>query len=130
MRLFDFGIHEYRAAGTEVDGTLGQEGCLRKFLNRHLQRFGKGVEEGAAARRAGFIEQDVFDVAVFDAAAFHILTADVEEKIDVRAKMGSGLIVGNRFDFAKIQVERFLEQGFPVAGNAGFGNEAPFGRRE
>ena len=31
--------------------------------------------------------------------------------------------MGNRFDFAKIQVERFLEQGFPVAGNAGFGNE-------
>ena len=100
--------HEYRAAGTEVDGTLGQEGCLRKFLNGHLQRFCKGVEEGAAARRAGFVEQDVFDVAVFDAAALHILSADVEKKIDVRAKRGCGLIVGNRFDFAKIEVQRFF----------------------
>lgn len=62
-------------------------------------------------------------MAVFDAAALHILTADVEEKIDVRAKMGSSLIVGDRFDFTEVEVQRFFEQGFAVPGNAGFGDE-------
>ena len=31
--------------------------------------------------------------------------------------------MGNRFDFAKIEVQRFFEQGFAVAGNAGLGDE-------
>ena len=126
LGLLDFGVHEDRAARAQVDGALGQEGGLREVLDGHFQGFGEGIQEGTAARRAGFIEQDVFDMAVFDAAAFHVLAADIKEEVDVRAEVGRCLIVGNGFDFAQVEVQRFLEQGFAVAGDAGFGDEGLF----
>ena len=47
-------------------------------------------------------------MAVLQAAAFHILSADIKDEIDIRAKMGSGLIMGYRFYFTKVDVQGFF----------------------
>ncbi len=39
---------------------------------------------------------------VFYAAAFHVLAANIEDKIDIRAKMSGSLVMGNGFDFTYI----------------------------
>lgn len=65
-------------------------------------------------------------MTVFDAAAFHVLAADIEEEVDVRAEVGRCLIVGNGFDFAQVEVQRFFEQRFAVARDAGLGDEGRF----
>lgn len=65
-------------------------------------------------------------MTIFDAAAFHVLAADIEEEVDVRAEVGRCLIVGNSFDFAQVEVQRFFEQRFAVARNAGLGDEGLF----
>ena len=113
------GIHEDRAAGAQVHRMGRREGDLREGADVHAEGLREGVEEGAAAGRAGFVEEDAVHGAVLQAAAFHILTADIEDGGHVRAEMARRPVVGHGLHLAGIGGECFAEQIFPVAGDAG-----------
>ncbi len=90
-----------------------------KFFHRIIQRLCKGLNERAAAGRAGFVELDAVNGVVLDLYAFHVLSADVQDAVYVRLKKGRGIIVRHCFDLALIQKEGRLNKRFAVAGGAG-----------
>lgn len=57
-------------------------------------------------------------MTVFEAAALHVLSADIEDEIDVGAEMGGCFIMGYGFDFAQVDMEGFLQQEFAISCNA------------
>ena len=72
-----------------------------------------------AAGRAGLIQLDAVDGAVFDLDAFHVLTADVENAVYLRIKEGSGVVVRYGLDLALVEHECRFDQCPAVAGRAG-----------
>ena len=122
------GIHEYGAAGAQVHRMGSFEGYAGELFDVHAQGLGKGVQEGAAAGRAGFVQKDVIYGAVLDAAAFHILAADIQNGGDVGKEMPGTPVVGHGFYFAHIRLESPLDEFFAVAGHAGTGNDSPLGQ--
>ena len=65
-------------------------------------------------------------MSVFQTAAFHILSADIENKIHLRAEVGRRLIMGNRFHLTQVDVEGFFQEKFAVSRDSGFGNKCVF----
>ena len=57
---------------------------------------------------------------------FHVLSADVQNKIDVWLEVVCCLIVSNRFDFSEIGFQSAFDQMFTVSGRACFGNRDVF----
>ena len=55
LRLLHLGIHENRAAGSQIDGMLCEQGRLREILHAVIQGLRKGLDEGAAAGGAGLV---------------------------------------------------------------------------
>jgi hypothetical protein len=82
-----------------------------------IQRFGKGLQKRTATRGAGFIKNNTVDGAVFYLHALHILTADVEDKIDLGTEIFGTLIMGNGFNFADVNFQGFFDQTFTISGN-------------
>ena len=115
LRLLNGGVHEYRAARAEVDWVLGKQAELAEFLNRVAHRAGKGLDERAAARRAGLIKRNVVDALVADLKALDVLSADVDDEINVRAEVTRRAEVRNRFDQTEIHTEGVLDERFAVA---------------
>ena len=122
----DTGIHENRAAGSQVYGVGGFQGNLREGLDIHAQGLGKGIQEGAAARRAGFIQKDFIHGSIFDAAAFHILSADIQNGGYVGKEMLRPAIMSHGFHFTDIGLEGPFDQFFAITGDAGAGNGYAF----
>ena len=118
LRLFDTGIHKYGAARSQVDGMLCEQGRFCEILYRKIKRFGKCLDKGTAARGAGFVEQDIVHRVVFDADAFHVLSADIENAVDFGVEESRRIVVGDGLYLAFIQKEGRLEQGFAVTGRA------------
>ena len=118
LRLFDARIHKDRAARAQVDGMRGKQGRFRKVLHGVVQGFREGLDEGAATGGAGFVEQHVVDGVVFDPDTLHVLSADVQDTVDLRVEKGRRVVVGDGLDFALVQKERGLEKGFAVTGRA------------
>ena len=122
LRLLHTGIHEYRTAGSKVDGIFGKKGCLCKILNREVQGSGKGLKEGTASGRACFVELYIVHRMIFDADAFHILAADIQDAVYIRIKKLRSIIMGNGLYLSFIQHKRRLHKRFSVAGGTGTDN--------
>ena len=95
-----------------------KQGCLREILHRVIERLREVLDEGTAAGGAGLIQHDVVDRTVLDADALHVLSADVQDAVDVRIKKFSGIVVGDRLDFPLVQHERGFDQRLTVTGRA------------
>ena len=76
-------VHEDGAAAAKVNGLLGTHGGVREVLDGEAHRIREALDEAAAARGARLVEHDVLDDAVVHAQALHVLTADVEDELDV-----------------------------------------------
>ena len=76
----------------------------------------KVLDEGTAACRARLVERDIADTAVLHKEALHILTAYVQKEFDAGNEKVGGAIMGDRFDFARINIQRRLKQRFAVTG--------------
>ncbi len=127
LSLFDAAVHEYRAAAAKIDRLFGRNGRFGKVPDRHVQRMGKVLQEGPAARRAGFVQQDIMDHAVLDADAFHVLAAYIQNKLDAGQEMFRRLIVGHSLDLAQIGMKGRLNQFFAVTGGNSCSNICLFG---
>ena len=90
---------------------------LCKVRDAVVHRLGKGLQEGTAAGGAGFVQEDVVDCVVVDAEAFDILSADVNDEIDVGTEFLRRGIMRDRFDNAAVDAEGFFDDILAVAGD-------------
>ena len=86
-----------------------------KFRRSHSERVCEVLDKRAAARRASLVKQNALDFAVFHAHTFHILTADVEDKLRAGEDFVGSLVVRHRFNLAEIRAERRLNKMLAVA---------------
>ena len=117
LRLLDRGVHEHRAARTQINGVLCEQTQLAELLDGVAHRAGKRLDERAAAGRAGFVQRNIVDTLVADFEAFDVLTADVDDEINIRAEMACRAEVRDRLDQTEIHAECVLNQCFAVAGD-------------
>ena len=128
LRLLDRGVHEHGATRTEVHRMGGSQSLLREFLNRQAHGHGEGLQERAAAGRAGFVDGDRVDDAVSDGQIFHILAADVDDGGDAGADHFGTTIVGHGLYHALVQVQAGGDEAFAVTGGAGACDPCAFGQ--
>ena len=129
LGLFHPGVHEYGAAGAQVNGMLGKNRRLRKVFHAVVQGFGKGLNERTAAGRAGLVQQHAVHGVVLDLDAFHVLSADIQDAVHLRVKEGCGIIMGHGLHLAIVQQKSGLHQGLAVACGAG-ADDADIGRQQ
>ena len=67
-----------------------------KLLHVIAQGLGEGLQKAAAARGAGFVEEDVADGTVLDLEALHVLAADVDDEVHIGHEVLGGGEVGHR----------------------------------
>ena len=96
---------------------LCEKSQLREFRNVIAQSHGEGLYEGSAARGAGLVEHDAVDAAVFDLEALDVLTADVDDEVNVGAEVSCGLEMGHCLNDTVVDGEAGLDQVLAVAGN-------------
>ena len=120
--LLHAGIHKYRTSGAKVDGLLCKQRSLCEIHNGIIQRFCEGFDEGAATGGACLIQQNTVDDIILNADTFHILSADVQNKVHIRLKELRRLIMCNGFNIAKVNHQGFLNQPFAIARHAGIAN--------
>ena len=118
LRLADARVHEDGAARAEVYGVARLLRGARELVHLHVERLREALEEGAAARGAGFVEEYAVDDAVLDAQTFHILSADVDDEVRARQHEARGARVRDGLDLADVDAEGRLYQLFAVAGDA------------
>ena len=114
--LLDAGVHEDGAAAAQVHGVLGSHGLDREVLDAHAHGHREALEEAAAARGAGLVEHDVLDDALLDLQALHVLTADVQDELDVGHEGLCAAQVRDGLDLAGVGAQGLDEQGLAVAG--------------
>ena len=115
LRLLDTAVHEHGAATTQVDGMLCLDCGLRKLGNVETQAAREALDEASATGRTRFVQHDVVDNAVFHAQALHVLTADVEDELDVGQHLTRAAQVGDGLDFAGIDAQSLEQQALAVA---------------
>ena len=119
LGLLDRGVHEHGAAGPQVHRALGAQGLLGELLDRLPHGLGEGLQEGAAAGRAGLVDADGVDGAAADAQVLHVLPADVDDGGDLRIEAGGRPVVGHGLHDALVDVQGRLDDALAVAGDAG-----------
>ena len=119
LGLFHARIHEDGASRAQVDGIWCEEGFECERLRCMFERFGESLDKRSASRRASFVEHDAFDDAVVQDHALHILPTDIEDELDAWQERFCSAIVGNRLNFAFVDVEGFLDEPFAIARDAG-----------
>ena len=119
LGLLDRGVHEHGAAAAQVHRPLGVQGGLGELTDLQAHGPGEGLQEGAAAGRAGLVDADGVDGVALDAQVLHVLAADVDDRGDPGVEIGRRPVVRHRLDHALVDAQRRLDQGLPVAGDAG-----------
>ena len=114
LRLLNTRIHKDRAATAQVHRSLGMDGCVGERAHVHVHRDGEALDKATAARRAGLVEHDVLDNAVLDAQALHVLTANVQDKLDAGQECLGSAQVRDGLDLAGIGLEGLDEQRLAV----------------
>ncbi len=106
MSLLYTGVHEYGAAAAQIDRIFGGVRGFRELGHVEVQARSEALDEAAATRRAGLVEHDMLNNAVFDAQALHVLAADVENELDARQHFLRAAKVRDGFDFAGVDAQR------------------------
>ena len=114
----DAAVHKDGAAAAQLGGVLGAESRVRDALHRDAQRGGELLQEGAATRGAGLVQQHVGDHAVLDPDGFHVLAADVQQEGDVGQVVAGGRRMGHRLHRVIVPAEGFAQHHLAVAGGA------------
>ena len=123
LGLLHRGIHEHGAAGAQVHRMPGQQAPTGEFIHGQApRRLGEGLYEGAAARGAGLVQEDVVDGVILYFEALDVLAADVDDEIHPRLQLPGGDQVGHGLHHAAVQPEGGPDQRLAVAGGAGPGH--------
>ena len=116
LRLLYFGIHKYRTARSEINRVLCEQSFLREILHLIVQGVGKRLDKGAAARGARLVELYAVHGVILDLDALHILSADVQDAVNLGIKKCRGIVVRYGLHFSLIEQKRRLDQGLSVTG--------------
>ena len=129
LSLLDAAVHEYSAATAQVNGIFGRIGGFCEVGNLKVQAACEAFDEAAAARRAGFVQHDVVDDAVFDAQTLHVLAANVQNELDVGHHFTRAAQMRDGLDFAGVNAQGLQQQSLTVAGYRGMAdvNQRPAG---
>ena len=65
------------------------------------------------------IQQNFINSAILDAAAFHILPADIQNGGDIRKEVAGAAVVRHGFDFSCIRPDSLTDEFLSIAGDAG-----------
>ena len=95
---------------------------MGKVLHVVAQGLGEGLEEAAAAGGTGLVQKDVADSPLVDFKAFHVLPADVDDKIHIGQEVPCGGEMGHGFHHAVVAVEGVFRQFLAVAGGGDGGH--------
>ncbi len=87
---------------------FGKKRFLCKILNRVVKGLRKCLNEGTAAGGACLVKLHGINGLVLDLDALHILTADVEDAVNLRIEKCGSIVVCNRLDLTVIQHEGCL----------------------
>ena len=128
LGLTHLGIHEDRAAGAEVDGRVRAKRRRHEFGEREFKLVREGLQEGSAARAAGFVQGHAGNESVLDGEALHVLAADVDHVAHVGLEVRGRALMRERFDFGPVGAERRLGEFRPVARRADRADARPFGK--
>ncbi len=101
---------------------LGKESGFCEIFHTVVQRFGKSLDEGAAAGGTCLVELDTVYRLVLNLDTFHVLTADIKNTVNLRIEESSRIVVRYGFHFAVVQQKGGFHQCFAVAGRAGTDN--------
>ena len=83
----------------------------------HTECLSKSLDKGSATRRTCLVKHDRIDNAVSDPHALHVLTADIDDEINVGAEELSGLEVSHCLDLTYIDAQSRLNDILTVTGN-------------
>ena len=122
LGLLDRAVHKDGAAAAQVHRAVCKQTQGGKLLHIIAQGLGEGLQEAAAARRTGLVQEDVADGAVLDLEALHVLAADVDDEVHVGHEVFGGGEVGHRLHQAVVAAEGVLHQVFAVAGGGDAGH--------
>ena len=89
---------------------------MGKFFHGVIQRFCECLDERTASGRACLVELNTVYGLIFNFDAFHILTADVEDTVYIRFKVGCGVIVRHCFYLTLVKKKSRFDQCFPITG--------------
>ena len=96
---------------------------LCKIRNAHIHRLGVSLDKRSAAGRACFVEHNIIDRTVFDLDTFHVLSADVQDKIHIRQEGSGRLIMSDGLNLTVVGAESRLDEMFAVARGDGIGDK-------
>ena len=97
-----------------------------KIFHGVVEGFCKGLNKGTTAGRACFVQLHAVYRTVFDLDTFPILTADIQNAVDIRREEGCCVIMCHSFHFAFIQQKSRFHQCFTIACGAGMLDHSPF----
>ena len=101
---------------------LGKQTDTAEFLHAVTHRTGEGLDERAASRRARLVQGDIVDAVVGNFEALDVLTADVDDEVDVRLEVLGRLEVRHGLDQTEIHAECVENERLAVAGDRGGAN--------
>ncbi len=117
LGLLDATIHENGAAAAQIHRGGSMQGFFGKVLDAVAQAAGKGLNKGAASARAGLVEHDVLDYAVFDAQALHVLAANVQDKLHAREHLLGAAQMRHGLDLSTIGLDGLKQKALAIAGD-------------
>ena len=126
LGLLYFGVHKYSTSCSKVNGVLCKQGSLGKILYGVIQRLGKGFDKGTTARGTCLVQLYAVYGLITDLDAFHILSADIYNTVNLRVKESSRIVVGNGLNFPLIQQQSSLHQRLAVTCGTGKRNVCIF----
>ena len=95
---------------------LCKESGFCEIFNTVVERFCKCLNERTASGGTCFIELYTVNGVILYLDAFHILSADIKDAVDIRVKERSSSIMGDSFNFTFIKKECSLHKCFAVSG--------------
>ena len=96
-----------------VPGSTGSREWIAsscKIRNAHIHRLGVSLDKRSAAGRACFVEHNIIDRTVFDLDTFHVLSADVQDKIHIRQEGSGRLIMSDGLNLTVVGAESRLDR--------------------
>ena len=98
---------------------LCEQSSLCEILYAVVQRVRESLDKRTAAGGTGFVQLHAVYGMVFDADAFHILSADIQDAVYLRIEKFSRIVVGDCLHFALVQHQSGLYQRLSVTCGAG-----------
>ena len=83
LSLLYLGVHEYRTSRTEVNGVSSLQCLDREVMGIHAECLCECLDKGSASRGTCFVQHDRIDYAVSYPHALHVLTADIDDEINI-----------------------------------------------